>query len=386
MKILLVNYEYPPYGGGAGNATCEIARSLQMLGFRVTVLTSREGPLPLYDDGINKIQVGARRKFMERSTFLDLIGFLLGGLIWANSRKSSEYSLVITFFSIPSGVVGWMLKRQRGVPYIVSLRGADVPGFSPEISYLHQLVRPLRRMILRSAAAVVANSHFLSGLSVQADGIPTAVIANGVDPLTFSSGKERSYSEDDKRPLQILMVSRLHPQKRVVEAVKVLSDARAKGFDFHLSIVGDGSTKKEIQALIEDGKLAGRAQLFGWLDKEQLVRQYRQADCYLSLSSAEGLPNAVLEAMASGLPVVLSDIPPHRELVIHEANGLLVPVDSGHALISALKKLQSDAHLRKQLARSARTFIEHEYSWERCAKSYLELLDDTEDSQKEGCE
>ena len=93
---------------------------------------------------------------------------------------------IVAFFSIPSGPAAWWAHRATGVPYIVSLRGGDVPGAEAGLGSVHRFLTPFRRCILRSARSVVANSPGLQTLAEKADPGPVRLIPNGVDTEHFS--------------------------------------------------------------------------------------------------------------------------------------------------------------------------------------------------------
>jgi glycosyltransferase involved in cell wall biosynthesis len=102
---------------------------------------------------------------------------------------------------------------------------------------------------------------------------------------------------------------------------------------------------------------------------------YGQANVFLFPSRHEGMPNALLEAMASGLPVIASCIAGNEELVADGETGYLVPSENVESLRAALKKLLSDAGLREQMGKASRQNVETNYSWESTAQQYALLLE-----------
>ena len=184
MKILLINYEYPPIGGGAATATAAIAEHLASLGHTVTVLTSRFRDLKgaIREGDVQVVRCPAIRKCPDRSGILEMFSFLVSaGLMLGSVIRKHRIEASIVFFSFPCGPLGlWGLKRGN-VPYVISLRGGDVPGNEAGLNTLHRLLAPLRRLIFRRSVAVVANSPGLKEMSERADPYPVQVIPNGVD-------------------------------------------------------------------------------------------------------------------------------------------------------------------------------------------------------------
>ena len=197
-------------------------------------------------------------------------------------------------FALPCGPIATFLNKRWHVPYIVSLRGGDVPGLVPEIKLLHRFLAPLRRWVSKNAKAVVANSPSLAELAQAADPVSVTVIPNGVDTQYYRpSGNNIGVKG---APLRLLLVGRFHRQKLIPETIQWLAQAKHRGIDFLVSIVGDGPERNAVEAAIEGADMIKFICLKGWLGKDELIKQYQQADCYMNLSSYEGMPNTVLDA------------------------------------------------------------------------------------------
>jgi len=133
-NFLLINYEYPPVGGGAASATSNLAAALRDHGHRVVVLTSAFQKLrgTVTEDGLEVVRVPVGRKEPHRASLLQMARFVAMASSMARSvARHHSVDRVIAFFSIPSGVVAWWLNHQMRIPYVVSLRGGDVPGTEP---------------------------------------------------------------------------------------------------------------------------------------------------------------------------------------------------------------------------------------------------------------
>ena len=371
MRILLVNYEYPPFGGGAGNATQEIGRALTKMGHAVTVLIGGKGNLCSDPDGIRVVPVGSSRKQVSQASFKEMFSFLLRGVFWALGSRGRDFDLTIVFFVLPCGPIATFLNKRWRVPYIISLRGGDVPGLVPAIESLHRLFAPFRRWVSKNATAVVANSLSLAELAQAADPVSVTVIPNGVDTQYYCPSGNSIVVKD--APLRLLLVGRFHRQKLIPEAIRWLAQAKSQGIEFLVTIVGDGSERDAVEAAIEDFDMTKFICLKGWLGKNELVKQYQQADCYLNLSSYEGLPNTVLEAMACALPVIASDIPPHRRLVEHQVTGYLVDLDRPESFIDQLTELATDRHRVRMMGEAGRKTVLTNYCWKAVAESYMAL-------------
>ena len=169
MRVLLVNYEYPPFGGGAGNATQEIGRTLAKMGHTVTALIGGKGNCYTDRDGIRIVPVGSSRNNLSQASFKEMFSFLLRGVFWVLGSRGRDFDLTIVFFALPCGPIATFLNKRWNVPYIVSLRGGDVPGLVPGIESLHRSLAPFRRWVSNNATAVVANSSSLAELAQTAE-------------------------------------------------------------------------------------------------------------------------------------------------------------------------------------------------------------------------
>jgi glycosyltransferase involved in cell wall biosynthesis len=371
MKILLINSEFPPIGGGAGGASANLARQLVVQGHEVLVLTSRYASLPHSESwqGVRIERVAALRRRQDRSGLVEQVSFILAGSLAASPLlKTFQAEVVLAFFGVPSGPIAWLLRKRHGLPYLVSMRGGDVPGFRPyDFGTYHRLMAPFLRSIWREAGCLVANSNGLRDLALKFE--PSAcieLVPNGVDLQAFKPDV-RAWS-----PPRLLSVGRLVHQKGFDLAARALAGMRE--LDWQWVIAGDGSFRPEFEILCRELGISERVHLPGWQSKEQLTQQYQRANLFVFPSRHEGMPNAVLEAMASGLPVVASRIAGNEELVVHNETGMLFQSESVTELQSCLKELIPEAGRRQLMGAAARTRVEAQFSWAGVAEQYSRLL------------
>ena len=374
MRLLVINSEYPPIGGGAGNASANVARCLASLGHEVIVVTAHFGDQPKREtrDGLTVYRIPALRRKQDRSGALEQLAFIASASFWTlNWSRQNRPNATLAFFGMPSGAVAWLLKTVYKIPYIVSLRGGDVPGFRPyDFKTFHKLIGPFLRVIWHGASAVIANSQGLRALARAFDSsIEIPIIPNGVDGSRFDTAP-RDWSAP-----RLLSAGRIVYQKGLDLGLRAL--AQLKDLDWHWSIAGDGPQMEPLQSLARELGISERVTFLGWQSKEDLAQAYQQANLFLFPSRHEGMPNAVLEAMSSGLPVVATRIAGSEELVLDGETGLLVPSEDVDALRDALRTVLSDAVLREKMGTASRLRVEREYSWESVALQYSEYLKKT---------
>lgn len=372
MHILIINSEYPPIGGGAGNASAHIARCLAQMGYEVSLVTSRFGELPSREqtDGVTIYRIPALRLRKDRSTAFEQIAFIIAASLWTlNWIPKFKPHVSLAFFGIPSGAAAWLIRRIYGIPYVVSLRGGDVPGFRPyDFKIYHKLIAPLLRIVWRDASAIVANSNGLRDLALKFDArFEISVIPNGADV------KNRYDGTRDWSPPRLLSVGRLVHQKGFDLAMRAL--AGLKDLQWQWKIVGDGPLNQMLRSLAAELGILDRLTFTGWQTKEQLAEHYQNANLFVFPSRHEGMPNAVLESMANGLPVVASRIAGNEELVVDGVTGMLVPSENVTSLREALKNLITDAPLRERMGKASRQRVEESYTWNETARQYALLLE-----------
>jgi glycosyltransferase involved in cell wall biosynthesis len=372
MHILIINSEYPPIGGGAGTASANIAGCLVQMGHEVSVVTSRFAELPQKEqkDGVTINRIPALRLRRDRSTAIEQVIFIIAASFWALSWiPKFKPHVSLAFFGIPSGAAAWLIRQIYQVPYVVSLRGGDVPGFRPyDFRIYHKLIAPFLRIVWRDASAIVANSNGLRELALKFDSrFGISIIPNGVNV------NDRLDEIREWNPARLLSVGRLVHQKGLDLAMRALADL--KDLQWHWKIVGDGPLLSMLRSLADELGILDRITFTGWQTKEQLKEHYGQASLFVFPSRHEGMPNAVLEAMANGLPVIASRIAGNEELVVDGATGVLVPSENVASVREALRRLINDVPLRERMGKASRRRVEASYTWEDTARQYSLLLE-----------
>ena len=375
MRLLLINYEYPPLGGGAGTATYHIGKGLVKLGHHVSALTARFRGLPPYaqESGIHVYRRTALRKKASQSSPAEMFAYILSaamGMPAVVRRHRIEQSIV--FFSMPCGPLGLYGRTLFGLPYIISVRGGDVPGTEPSLARLHKILGPLRREVLKRSKAVIANSNGLKALCETADPVPVLVIPNGVDIDFFTSA-----GKQDGRPgsTRFLFVGRFREQKNLfflLDQMNRLAYDDATPFELHL--VGGGPQENALKRYGDTLAIRGKIHWHSWTTKEMLRRHYRDADCLLNPSLYEGMPNVVLEAMACGLPVIASKVIGNDAVLRHGETGFLFDLQRPQEFQRAVAHFLHNKDLGIAMGQAGRSWVARDFSWESVAKQYAQIL------------
>ncbi|MDO8529603.1 MAG: glycosyltransferase family 4 protein [bacterium] len=382
MRILFFNYEYPPLGGGAGNAAFYLLREYSKIpDLTVDFITSSiDSEYHLEKMGenifIHRLSIGKNENSLHFQSQKDILVYLWKAYFFSKKlAKKNKYDLSHSFFTIPCGLISLLLKRKFETPYIISLRGSDVPGYSERFSFLYLFIKPLIRKIWKNSFTVISNSQGLKNLALKTNPKQKIeVIFNGIDIDQFFQIRSLASVPEAKlrEEFRILCVSRITPRKGVnylIEAFKKLSE---KHQDIFLQIIGDGDEKNELENLVKELKIENKVEFTGLISHEKLPSYFQSADVFVLPSLNEGMSNAMLEALASGLPIIATDTGGTRELVKDGENGFIVKMKDSGDIAEKIERLIENAELREKMGKVSREIAEN-MSWGKAAREYLEV-------------
>lgn len=369
MKILMSNYEFPPIGGGAGRANLNLLRQFADNGqLTVDLVTSAPEPgfsIEEFSSNITIYKIGVHKKNLHYWRKTEVLEWLFKAS--SEYRKlvgKNDYDAAHAFFAFPTG---WLPYRHAAkMPYVISLRGSDVPGYNVRLGVDYKLLAPLFSRIWKSASSIVANSSGLANLANQfAPDLPVGVICNGIDTEQFKPNPDKK----NGMPVRLLTVCRLISRKRIgllIEAVKLLKD---RNIDVQLNIAGEGNLLCELKKLAGDMSVTDKVNFMGLVAAVDLPGLYRGNDIFVMSSAHEGMSNAMLEAMASGLPIVTTRCEGVEELIAD--NGIVVDGFEPELIAQSVQRLIEAPREREQMAVAARRRA-LTFSWQNVANQYLD--------------
>ncbi len=192
-------------------------------------------------------------------------------------------------------------------------------------------------------------------------------------PQLLEIGRARSVWRGD-RPVELLFVGWVEHNKGVIEMIDAFR-ILARDFNVRLNIVGGGHAMDELQNLVDTNGLRPLVRFSGWLSTEEIETAYREADVFVLPSWAEGLPNAMVEAMAAKLAVVVSAVGNIPDVITDGKEAMLVPPKNPDALVGALKRIVGDAELRARVAMAGFALAEQEFAVEKAVTRLLDAVD-----------
>jgi glycosyltransferase involved in cell wall biosynthesis len=376
MRLLMFDNEFPPLGGGTGIVNYHLLQEMSKReDLWVDLITSSRSKSKYeterFEARITVYKVPVDNKCIHHSTYRELIrygwrGLLLGGRL----LRKGTYDLGFAFAGVPAGVMSYALKAATGLPYLVSLQGPDVPGHEARHKHLYPVLRPLLRNVWLNAGAVTAISQDHQRRAQETTpGLTMPIIHNGVDTNRFHPAEEPRAGPD----VALLCVGRLIELKGQQHVLRAVAELRAHcSVPIHLTLVGTGDAEDALRVLARDLGLSDLVTFSGFVPFETIPAVYRQADVFALASDNEGMSLGLLEAMASGLPVVATNVGGTAELVQEGVNGFVVPRSDVPALAAALEALIEDEPMRKRMGQHSRQIAER-FTWSAMTQAYLEL-------------
>lgn len=383
MKVLFLNYEYPPLGGGAANATaCILEEWGQDKSLEVHLVTSsisaelNETMLGA-NVFIHRLPIGKNAGNLHHQSIKDVLVYSLKAWWFSRTlirKQLTPFDITLAFFGVPCGFLALLLKTEFRIPYAVALRGSDVPGYSHKYRWLYPFLRPVIRLVWHSASTVVPNS---AGLEVLAKEVAPdqsfTIIENGVDVRRFTPDQE-------KRPGSEFIItpgaSRVTERKGLNYLIEAIGILIPKYPNIHLKVMGDGSARPALEALVREKGLEEKVTFLGRIPREATAPYYQEASLFVLPSLNEGMSNAMLEALASGLPIIATPTGGTAELVQEGINGMVVPEKSAEALAKAIEMFQQNRELILAYGNESRKRAESQ-SWQRTAKDFQKLLSES---------
>jgi glycosyltransferase involved in cell wall biosynthesis len=371
IRVLSLIPTFWPRQGGAQMVLASIA---QALGPKIdnTVLTRAYSGCPStqrYDDfRVQRYPNPAPERWKDYATGAHHVPFPAKACVgvfdvlgcWSQlGRLARDADVVHLHFPLPLGLSLLALPRERSWPLVVTVHG------NGDIYELPPLFAPLTRAVLRQADAVVSVSADLANHLSERLGIQrVTAIPNGVDTDLF-----RPLPRPPTEKVTLVSISRVVPRKNIHVLIEAVQTLVAEGErDLELVIAGTGPSQDEV------ARLAARSpatRFLGFVDEGQKRELIAHSDAFVQLSVREGLSIATLEALASGVPCVVSDLPGVREPITPGVTGLLVPdperVDS---VIGVLRQLLGDRARLAEMRQAARRDAEERYSLRVMAEAY----------------
>jgi glycosyltransferase involved in cell wall biosynthesis len=373
VRVLELSQRFPPAVGGVEATLLELVEGLRAAGVDLEVYTTdllRHRPFLRGRDLAEPPGVPVRRFRAIGLPSLPLgLGVLAPGMLPATFRSGADVLHAHAFGYFPTWV-GAVARRWRSTPLVVTTH-AD-PGRGTTFS------RPYHRLValgtLRWADRIVVQSRveseFLTGLGVAAERLVT--IPTGIRVSEFAPGPAARGSAT----VRFLTVGRLDLEQKGLRSLVEALGRLPAGLAWEADILGDDwGGLAPLRALANARGIAARLRVRPWAPRAEVRAAFRRADVFVLPSRFESFPRVLIEAMASGLPVVATRVGGVPEMCADGGNARLVPPDDPGALAAALEELATDPALRERFAVESRRRAER-YDWSALIPRYVALFEE----------
>ncbi|MCX7863026.1 MAG: glycosyltransferase family 4 protein [Bacteroidales bacterium] len=377
MKILMLNYEYPPLGGGAGRICKNISEYLVQFGHEVTILTTHFGSLPEIEKVNGKPtiwRIKSKRKKQFQSNPYEMYDWLIKS--WKELKVhliNNQYDLCFANFSIPGGWLAYKIRKKFGIPYCIISHGHDIPWFYKKQMFVYHVI------MYFTIKKIVNNAHYLFVQSKymrlnaekfvgQKHHKKVVLIPNGVNRINIDTSLRQ------KNIFTILFVGRLVKQKNPLIFLKAMKRLSRMQIPYHAFMIGDGKLRNKLEKYIVKNKLK-HVKITGWLDDENVWKFYEKSHVMVMPSEIEGMSISNLEALSAGLYLIATPVSGNSEMLACCCNGEIVPLHNDREISNAIQRFYFQQYLNKKfLADNNREQFIQVFSWEKIVKEYEKYL------------
>jgi glycosyltransferase involved in cell wall biosynthesis len=374
---MLVCRSYPPVLGGSEIEAQRVSDELQKRGYRPRIVCAGGDPMPAVSEWVDPCGLRVRiygQKGSQRR--IDLVYAL--GVAWTLFKERRDYDVVYFLMQGLHLATGLPVARLLGKPIVMKFSCSSLV-----LEMRKSWVGRLELCFLRWWAnrILVLNPGMIEeALEVGIDKERLGWMPNPVDTDYFKpcSAQERGQRRQElgiepEAPLAVF-VGRLDHQKKLPWMLGAFARVARQRPTAKLALIGDGPLRAEIEALVAKLHCEQNVILTGRLDTNGVLRWLQAADVFTMVSEIEGLPCALIEAMAAGVTPVLSDIPAHTQLVEHEVHGLITALGDEESIAAGLLRALDDSALRQRLGAAARSRMVQEFSTARVIDCYESLF------------
>ncbi len=376
MNILILNYEYPPLGGGAGIVTQQIAELLAKQDYKIVVLTTWFSGEPEFhiEGNLTIVRLRAKRKHTYKSNPLEMLSWILMAKSYINDFSDDfNFDICLANFTLPGGEVALHLKRKKNIPFIILSHGHDIPWFHPkQMFFWHTLFYFKIKNILKSSATNILLTSQMKAIADKFVGKKysnkNTIIPNGLEFLHFRKGFDASELE-----INALFVGRLIEQKNPLMVIKAFEQLQKRNLPINLKVIGDGKLKKELENYIFQYQIQN-IKILGRMSQSEVFKEMQKAHLLIAPSKVEAMSLSILEAISCGMFVIATKISGNQELIMDGFNGYFVKDE-----MDIIEKVNLFYHEKfkknYQYPEDLFKYLNQKYSWNRTVQDYKKLLE-----------
>ncbi len=348
LRIVLVG-PMPPPEGGMANQTRQLGELLQREGAEVTIVAVNADYRPQWVARLRGVRAAFR-----------LLPYVVR--LWKVAGAADVFHIMANsggswyLFATPAV---W-IARMRGVPSVVNYRGGEAETF----------LRRSGRVVLKtlqSANTLAVPSGFLQRIFGRW-GVASEIVPNIVDMERFRPSET---ARQPGRP-HLVVARNLEPIYDISTSLRAFALVRERVPEARLTVAGSGPERSALQTLAAELCIAEAVEFCGRLDRDRMAELYRSASVVINSSRIDNMPNSILEAMASGAPVVSTDVGGVPFILQDGVTGLLVPAGDSLAMAAAVQRVLGEPGLAERLRAAALADVQ-QYAWPRVRQRWTDV-------------
>ena len=322
--------------------------------------------------------------------FLSPFMYFFGTVALYRLVKKEKIEVVNAHWILPNGFIASLVSKLTGVRVVSTLPGSDVylAGKNPLFSWMarfaarnSEAITSNSPQLLEDLARIVErNSRKRIFLKTRFSAIIYGVYPDKFRPTKKETEKIREEFSVAKKDLVVLGVGRLVAKKGFRYLIEAAPKVLKKYPKIVFVLIGEGDQRKELEGLADKLGVKENFRLPGWVDYKRIVDYFNFADIFIlpSVRDEEGNLDdqsvSVVEAMATGLPVITTNFPGYKIVVRDKENGFLVPEKDKEKIAEAITKLASSNSLRKKMGKKSRELVVKKFSWQAVGREYTNLF------------
>ena len=377
MRILMLSWEYPPrVVGGIARVVHDLSHRLIKDGHDVTVVTYRDGNVPYFenDSGVKVYRVD---NFMiQPNNFIDWVMQLNFNMIAkAGEIIANEGNFdVIHAHDWLVAYAAKTLKTSYNTPIVSTIHATEAGRNNGIREEQQKYINDTEWMLTYESSEVIVNSNYMKNELQRLFGLPFEkinVIPNGVSASNFTVTERdydfrRQYAMDNEKI--ILFMGRLVYEKGVQNLIAAMPKILDHYHDAKLVIAGKGGMINELQEQVNNLGIGNKVYFTGHLSPKQVQKMYKCADVSVFPSTYEPFGIVAIEAMLSGIPIVVSDIGGLNEIVEHGVTGMKSYAGNANSLADSILALLFDHKLYDSIVKNAKQTVKAQYNWTKIAQ------------------